>query len=231
MVIWTPLFLLEMQITLSGTQTWIQIQTTLFILMAVITVKILSLQLMVLQLIPIMMTMTMIVNSHSYIVEKPTKMDNFFDIFNYTDPETKEFSYWYNSKLDAQPPAGLIALQVVDYHCQEITLLETQQKKQKLHQQDIDCHHFLLSISQTYHNLTSLDKPDIFNINNNQKHIFNQLIHFALKNWESQHIWYQERCCSAIKKNFPLGFFGLGRNLNLLPIALTMSRTFVIKQL
>ncbi len=47
--------------------------------------------------------------------------------------------------------------------------------------QDIDCHHFLLGTSHTYCNLTTLDEPDIFDINNNQKHILNQLIHFALK--------------------------------------------------
>ncbi len=40
-------------------------------------------------------------------------------------------------------------------------------------------------MSQIYRNLTSSDEPDIFDIDNYQKHILNQLIHFALKNWEA----------------------------------------------
>ncbi len=54
---------------------------------------------------------------------------------------------------------------------------------------------------QTYNDLTSSDAPDIFGINKNQKHILNQLIHFALKNWEACKIWYCKLCCSTIKKN------------------------------
>ncbi len=59
-------------------------------------------------------------------------------------------------------------------------------------------------MSQTYHDLTSSDEPHMFDMNKDQKHILNQLIHFALKNWEAQHIWYCKCRYSAIKKiDFP----------------------------
>ncbi len=45
-------------------------------------------------------------------------------------------------------------------------------------------------MTQTYHDLTSLDEPDIFDINKNQNHILNQLILTALKKWEAHQIWY-----------------------------------------
>ncbi len=61
-------------------------------------------------------------------------------------------------------------------------------------------------MSQTYHDLTSLDEPDIFDIDINQKHILNQLIHFALKNWDACQIYYHVCRCSAIKKNSPFCF-------------------------
>ncbi len=129
-----------------------------------------------------------------------------FDVRYYTDPETKEYSYWYNTKLDTQPPAGLITLHVADCYLGEITLIEKQQKKQKLHLQDIELLQFLLGMSQTYHDLTILGEPDLFVINNNQKHILNQLIHFALKNWDACQIYYHVCRCSAIKKNSPFCF-------------------------
>ncbi len=72
MDILTPLFLLEMQITLPGAQTQTKIQTTLFILMVLVNVKIPSLQLMMLQLSPTMMTMMMIVIC--ILVKTPPKL-------------------------------------------------------------------------------------------------------------------------------------------------------------
>ncbi len=61
-------------------------------------------------------------------------------------------------------------------------------------------------MSQTYRDLTSSDEPDIFAINNDQKHILNQLIHFALKNWEACLTWCYKYRCSAIEKNSLIGF-------------------------
>ncbi len=55
-------------------------------------------------------------------------------------------------------------------------------------------------MTQAYCDLTSLDEPDIFDINKNQKQILNQLVHTALKNWEAHQIWYRKRHCSAIRK-------------------------------
>ncbi len=72
-------------------------------------------------------------NSHSYVGKKSSKPDKTFYMrafnnWNFTDQESKEYSYWYKTKLDAQPPAGLITLYVADYYCQEITLIDKQQK-------------------------------------------------------------------------------------------------------
>ncbi len=72
-------------------------------------------------------------DSHLYVDPKSSKSDNSFcmgsfDVCNYTDLETKDYNYWYISKLNTQPPAGLITLHVVDYYCKEITIIETQQK-------------------------------------------------------------------------------------------------------
>ncbi len=82
----------------------------------------------------------------------------------------------------------------------------TMKKKHKLDKQGTKHCQFLLDMCQTHCNLTSSDVPDIFDINKDQKHILNQLIHFALKNWEAQHTFYCERCCSTIKKKLSLWF-------------------------
>ncbi len=107
-------------------------------------------------------------DSHLYIGEKSTKSDNICNVCNHTEPKTQDYSYWYHTKLDAQPPAGLIVCYVATYYCQEITFLDNKQK-QNLHKQDLKCHEFLLGMSQTYCDLTSLDEPDIFDINKDKK--------------------------------------------------------------
>ncbi len=73
-------------------------------------------------------------DSHLYIGKKPSKPDNkfcmgTFNVHNYTDPKTKEYSYWYNTKLDTEPPAGLIALYVAYYYHKDTTFIEKQQKR------------------------------------------------------------------------------------------------------
>ncbi len=83
---------------------------------------------------------------------------------------------------------------------------------------------FWVGVTQTYHDLTSLDEPDIFDINKNQNHILSQLIHTALKSWEACQIWYHKCCCSAIKKNLTFHFIPRPwKKLNPLSIVLTCS--------
>ncbi len=79
--------------------------------------------------------------------------------------------------------------------------MDKEHQQHNLHQQDADFRCFLAGMCQTYCSLTSADDPDIFDINYDQKHILNQLIHFALKNWEARQTWYHERQCSAINNN------------------------------
>ncbi len=139
--------------------------------------------------------------------EKPSKSSKpAFNIQNYTDPKTTKYSYWYHTKLDAQPPAGLVHLHVATYYCQEIALIEKEQINHNLHKQDSNHHRFLLGMSQTYRDLTSLDEPDIFDINQDQNHVLNQLIHFALKNWEARQTGYHMCQSSAINKKSPFCF-------------------------
>ncbi len=129
-----------------------------------------------------------------------------FNVRDYIDPKTTEYSHWYHAKLDAQPPAGLVHLHVVTYYCQEITLIDNKQLNHNLHEQDTTCHQFLLGMSQTYSHLTNSDEPDIFDINQDQKHVLNQLIHFALKNLEARQTGYHEHQSSAIDKKSPFCF-------------------------
>ncbi len=64
----------------------------------------------------------------------------------------------------------------------------------------------LCSIIQTYCHLASSNEPNIFNINQDQKHIFTQQNHFASKNWEEHKHQYQEHCHLAIKKSLTTRF-------------------------
>ncbi len=56
-------------------------------------------------------------------------------------------------------------------------------------------------MAKSYHDLTSSDEPDIFDISPEQKHILNQLIHFASINRKEFKTWYQEHCRSTVNKN------------------------------
>ncbi len=126
-----------------------------------------------------------------------------FDICNYNDPETKQYSYWKNSKPDTQPPAGLMYFYVISFYCKEIALLDDDHHPSVLHQQDIDRRAFLTGMCQLYHSLTSRNEPDIFDINRDQKLELNQYIHFAQTNWDARQAWYRDRRRSAINKNSP----------------------------
>ncbi len=50
-----------------------------------------------------------------------------------------------------------------------------------------------------YKDWSGLDEPDIFDIMKSQKHILNQLIHFALRKWDEFQIWYAHQSCYATK--------------------------------
>lgn len=135
------------------------------------------------------------------ILGKTTKSNDTFDVQDNSEPEIKHYSYWYHSKLDAQLPAGIVDHYVAHYYQLEVKVLDNKEKLWQLHPQDITLRTFILSMSQTYHNLASLDELDVFDTNNNQKHTLNQLIHLALKNGEAWQDWYQLSCNSATKKN------------------------------
>ncbi len=124
-----------------------------------------------------------------------------FDVRDFTNPKTKQSSYWYHTKLDAQPPAGLMYFYVAAYYCKEIALIDDEHKNHDLHLQDANRCRFLKGMCKTDCSLTCADEPDNFNINCDQKIKLNQFIHFALMTWEDRQTWYHERRCSAIKKN------------------------------
>ncbi len=64
-------------------------------------------------------------DSKSYCGGPPSKScQPAFDIQDYTNPKTKEYSNWYNTKLDAKPPAELVYFYVAAYYCKEIALID-----------------------------------------------------------------------------------------------------------
>ncbi len=111
--------------------------------------------------------------SKSYCGGPPSKSNKSippaFVINNFTNPETKEYSYWYHAKPNAQPPAGLMYFYVAAYYCKEIALIDEEHKNHNLHLQDAHRCHFLTGMCQTYCSLTSTDEPEIFDIKHDQK--------------------------------------------------------------
>ncbi len=56
-------------------------------------------------------------DSSFYCGDKPIKSSNpAFVVQDYTGPERTKCSYWYHTKLDAQPPPGLVHLHVATYY-------------------------------------------------------------------------------------------------------------------
>ncbi len=51
-----------------------------------------------------------------------------FDICDFTNPETKQYSYWSNIKPDTQPPAGLMSFYSALYYCKEIAFIYDEHK-------------------------------------------------------------------------------------------------------
>ncbi len=69
-------------------------------------------------------------------------------------------------------------------------------------------------MSTTYHNLSSSNEPDIFDINKYKKHLLNGFIHLAKCMWEAQKHWYAQRVhtSSNLKvKNFFISTFYPGK--------------------
>ncbi len=83
----------------------------------------------------------------------------------------------------------------------ELTFLDYKNSPSPLDPVDNKQHDFLQCMIQTYCNLSSLDKPDIFDITKEHKHFLNHLIHFASKNWDEYQKWYADWCRLATKKN------------------------------
>ncbi len=57
------------------------------------------------------LSLIMMTTTATFIGKTPFKPDNTFymgtfDIHDFTDPKTKQYSYWYHTKLDAQPQLG-----------------------------------------------------------------------------------------------------------------------------
>ncbi len=79
-------------------------------------------------------------DSSPYFGDKPLKSSKpTFDVQDYINPKTTEYSYWNHTKMDAQPPAGLVHLHVATYYCQEIALIENEKINHILHKQDSNC--------------------------------------------------------------------------------------------
>ncbi len=68
-----------------------------------------------------------------------------FDIGNYNDPETKQYSYWYHDKPDETCPAKLMYEDVTQENLLELD-------------------DFLLDMFKTYQQVSSSNEPDILAI-------------------------------------------------------------------
>ncbi len=100
--------------------------TTPFILMAMANVKTLSLPLIALHHIQMMN-----LRSHHTLGENSPQM-RLLVLMSATimTPKTKEYSYWYHTKLEAQPPAGLVDHHVAKFYHLELKFLDDKSKKQ-----------------------------------------------------------------------------------------------------
>ncbi len=108
-------------------------------------------------------------SSYWYIGEKTSKPDKTsslgtFDVHNYTDSKIKQYSYWYHTKPDEEPPAGLVALYVAHFYCQEIAFLDNEEIKGNFVKQNIEHCQFLHGMCETYYSLSSSDAPNIFDM-------------------------------------------------------------------
>ncbi len=69
----------------------------------------------------------------SYISGKlPADLPPMFDVKNFNDPETKECSYWYQTKLDKQPQSGLVYLHVANFYWMEFSFLDNKNSQSPL---------------------------------------------------------------------------------------------------
>ncbi len=68
-------------------------------------------------------------NETSYIGGKPAaNAPPPFDVQNYDDPKTKQYIYWYHTKLDEQSPALLIDTHVAKFYGLELKVLDDEHK-------------------------------------------------------------------------------------------------------
>ncbi len=152
-----------------------------------------------------------------------------FDLCNNTDSETKQYSHWYHAKPDKQPPARLVYKYIVGFYCSAQYFLNHKSHIQVLHPCDQKLCDFLWNMSHLYYTLSSFDKPVIFNITS-KKHTLNQLIHFALNEWNKCQWWYEAQFCIATKKNYKHPFINPPGNIkNSQTTALTRSKIFTTR--
>ncbi len=153
-----------------------------------------------------------------------------FNIHNHTIPETKKYSYWYHTKPDKQPPAELVDQHVSLVYWLELKFLDDENNKQPLTKADNTHCEFLCDIIDTYHHLASSNEPDIFNINQDQKHIFSQLFHFSSKDWVEHKKWFKSVATWQSRTFQQQDLLpDRGNSWNFQPTALTKLTTFVTK--
>ncbi len=102
---------------------------------------------------------------------------------------------WMNS-----PQLGYFTFTILFYGM-ELSFLNYKNSQYPLDPVDNKHCKFLQGMIQIYCDLSSSDEPDIFDIAKEQKHILNQLIHFASKNWDKCKKWYTEQSDLVTKKN------------------------------
>ncbi len=89
-------------------------------------------------------------SNQSYITQKPAlDLSWEFDVSNYTDLETKQYSYWYNTNPDEQPPTQLMQDHVAHFNILELNFLDNECEFQLLQAVDFKCYNFLLGMSKT----------------------------------------------------------------------------------
>ncbi len=62
---------------------------------------------------------------------------------DFTYPKTKDYSYWYHTKLDQQLPAGLVYFHVTRFYCMELIFLNYENSLSPLDPVDNKRHKFL----------------------------------------------------------------------------------------
>ncbi len=155
-----------------------------------------------------------------------------FNVGNYNNPKTKEYSHWYHTKPNESPPAGLINKHIIRYHYKEIKYLKYIDEDQPFANNNKTCQRFLEGMSQTYHDLAvstlnSTENINIFEINSSKKSMLNDMIHFTHQNWDARQHGMKNGASLTLKKNSHYGYISHPwKNLNQPNLLSTMSKTY-----